>query len=130
MTKLNVIEIIRFIRTQETLKNSLVVLGGSDVTHDVENYLAAGADLIVIGEGEQTMLEIALTVDGGRWTVNEKDALCSTTAMMKLPSAVGHIPVWPFACPTARCSKLRRGRNRDMDRLPFPNRQKINLQQS
>ncbi|MBP6827282.1 MAG: B12-binding domain-containing radical SAM protein [Saprospiraceae bacterium] len=130
MTKLNVIEIIRFIRTQETLKNSLVVLGGPDVTHNVENYLAAGADLIVIGEGEQTMLEIALTVDGGRWTVNEKDVLCSTAAMMDLPSAVGHIPGLAFRLPDGSVFKTApREKIRDIDRLPFPNRQKINLQQ-
>lgn len=59
MTKLNVIAIIRFIRSQKTLDRSLIVLGGPDVTHNTEDYLASGADLIVIGEGEQTMLEIA-----------------------------------------------------------------------
>ena len=70
MTKLNVIEIMRFIRSEESLKNNLIVLGGPDVTHNAADYLECGADLIVIGEGEQTMLEIALTVDGGRWTVD------------------------------------------------------------
>lgn len=123
MTKLNVIEIIRFVRTQEILKNSLVVLGGPDVTHNAENYLAAGADLIVIGEGEQTMLEIALTV-------GDKDVLRSTAATMDLSPAVGHIPGLAFRLPDGSVFKTApREKIRDIDRLPFPNRQKINLQQ-
>jgi anaerobic magnesium-protoporphyrin IX monomethyl ester cyclase len=72
MTKLNIIAIIRFIRTQKTLQHTLIVLGGPDVTHNAEDYLNTGADLIVIGEGEQTMLEIAQTVDGRRWTVDDR----------------------------------------------------------
>ncbi len=58
MTKLNVIAIIRYIRSQEMLRHSLIVLGGPDVTHNAEDYLATGADLIVIGEGEQNLLEV------------------------------------------------------------------------
>ncbi len=59
MTKLNVIEIVRFIRNHDALQNTLIVLGGPDVTHNIPEYLATGADLMVIGEGEQTMLSIA-----------------------------------------------------------------------
>jgi len=59
MTKLNVLEIARFVRSQEALKNTRIVFGGPDVTHNVEDYLKNGADIIVIGEGEQTLLEIA-----------------------------------------------------------------------
>jgi len=59
MTKLNVLEIARFVCSQEALKNTRIVFGGPDVTHNVEDYLKNGADIIVIGEGEQTLLEIA-----------------------------------------------------------------------
>jgi anaerobic magnesium-protoporphyrin IX monomethyl ester cyclase len=61
MTKLNVIDIVRFIKNNEELKHTCVVLGGPDVTHNLEGYLSIGTDLIVIGEGEQTMLEIAMS---------------------------------------------------------------------
>ncbi|MBK7940035.1 MAG: hypothetical protein IPJ82_24470 [Lewinellaceae bacterium] len=57
-------------RSREEFQQTLIVIGGPDVTHNIAEYLAAGADLAVIGEGEQTMLDIAMTVDGGRWTVD------------------------------------------------------------
>lgn len=59
MTKRNIVAILDFIRKQQTLRDTLIVLGGPDVTHNTDDYLRAGADLLVIGEGEQTLLEIA-----------------------------------------------------------------------
>jgi anaerobic magnesium-protoporphyrin IX monomethyl ester cyclase len=35
-----------------------VVIGGPDPPHHAESYLAAGADVVVIGEGEQTLEEL------------------------------------------------------------------------
>lgn len=57
MTKLNVLKIIRFVK--EHLPNCSVVLGGPDVSYNVENYLKHGADYLIIGEGEETMKELA-----------------------------------------------------------------------
>lgn len=125
MTKLNIIEIMRFIRSQESLKNSLLVLGGPDVTHNAADYLACGADLIVIGEGEQTMLEIALTVDDGRWTVDGM----TNNEQLSTSSDFSRIPGLAFLLPDGSLFKTPpREKLRDIDRLPFPNRQKINLQ--
>lgn len=59
MTKINLIKIMRFIRSNPKLSETKIVLGGPDVTYNKENYMAAGADFLVIGEGEQTMLELA-----------------------------------------------------------------------
>ena len=58
INKLNVIRLLRFIRSQRSLDDCLIVLGGPDVTYNVENYLAIGADVLIIGEGEQSMLEV------------------------------------------------------------------------
>lgn len=118
MTKLNVIEIMRFIRSQEVLKNSIIVLGGHDVTHNAADYFACGADLIVLGEGEQTMLEVALTVDNGRRTA---DGIANNN--------FSHIPGLAFRLADGSVFKTApREKMRDIDRLPFPARQKINLQ--
>ena len=68
VTKLNVLELIRFVKNEPRLSDTLIVLGGPDVTHNIDNYLACGADVIVVGEGEQTMLEIAQTVQNGNRT--------------------------------------------------------------
>lgn len=58
MTKLNVLETIRFIKRTPELAGMKVVLGGPEVTHHVDKFLGHGADVIVIGEGEETMHEL------------------------------------------------------------------------
>ncbi|MBC7777924.1 MAG: B12-binding domain-containing radical SAM protein [Phycisphaerae bacterium] len=117
MTKLNVLEIARFVRSQETLKNTLIVFGGPDVTHNVEDYLRHGADLIVIGEGEHTMLEIALTANASHFTRTQSG------------DAFAHIPGLAFLQSDGSVFKTTsREKIRDLDTLPFPNRLKINLQ--
>src|SRR6187402_1322376 len=58
MTKINVLEAIDFIK--ENLPDTVIVLGGPEVRHSTENFLRHGAHVIVIGEGEATMVEIIL----------------------------------------------------------------------
>jgi len=57
VTKLNVLELITFIKSQKSLKNTKIILGGPDITYNVENYLNH-ADFLVIGEGEETMYQL------------------------------------------------------------------------
>lgn len=105
MTKLNVLRQIRFIR--ENLPQTKIILGGPEVTHHAENFLRHGADVIVIGEGEQTMLELCrggvtqLEKIRGIAFLNEKNELIRTAPREKI---------------------------RNLDELPFPNRKKVNLQ--
>jgi len=114
MTKLNVLEIVRFVRAQEGLKNTRIVFGGPDVTHNVEDYLKSGADILVLGEGEQTLLEIAQLAEG------------SKDLQTKGPSIQG----LAFLLPDGSVFKTApREKIRDIDTLPFPNRPKIDLQQ-
>ncbi|HRI58576.1 MAG TPA: radical SAM protein [Saprospiraceae bacterium] len=134
-TKPNLIGIMRFIRSQEALRNSLVVLGGSDVMHNVADYLACGADLIVIGEGEQTLLDIALTVDGGRRTVDGLSGKVLTKAGGQEAAGgryqvdFSHIPGLAYRLPDGSVFKTApREKLRDLDRLPFPARHKIDHQ--
>lgn len=54
MTKFNIVEQIRFCKQH----NCKVIVGGPDVPHYAENYLHIGADVCVIGEGEETMAEL------------------------------------------------------------------------
>lgn len=58
MTKVKVIELISFIKTTPEIRHIKIILGGPDVTHNCDKYLMNGADVIVIGEGEQTMAEL------------------------------------------------------------------------
>lgn len=61
MTKLNVLDIAKAVKTLSP--NTKVVMGGPDITYNVENYLKNGADYLVIGEGENTMLELVQHIE-------------------------------------------------------------------
>jgi radical SAM superfamily enzyme YgiQ (UPF0313 family) len=66
MTRLNVLKMMKWIRNEKQLSGTKIILGGPEVTHHAENFLKAGADFIVIGEGEQTMLELVQELQTGR----------------------------------------------------------------
>ncbi len=110
MTKVNVVEIMNFIRTQEHLKESKIVLGGPDLRYNIPKYLDAGADFLVIGEGEKTMLELAKTIE----TVDVPD--------------FNHITGIAFRDKDGGIVKTaEREKIRNVDELPFPNRLGIDL---
>ena len=50
MTRLNVLEIIKFIKSN--LKQAKIVLGGPEIRYNATDLLNFGADYLVIGEGE------------------------------------------------------------------------------
>ena len=115
MTKLNILAILRFVKEQAALRDTLIVLGGPDVTHNAEDYLEAGADLIVIGEGEQTLLDIA-----------------QTAAALPEGATTGaffaHIPGLALRLDDGSVFKTAaREKLRDLDELPEPARHKIDL---
>jgi len=108
MTKLNVIEMIQFIRSKEELKGCKVILGGPDVRHNKIDYLGTGADIIVVGEGEETMLEIVQTISKGNTT------------------EFGHIDGLAYRSVGGdMISTGERTKIKDINELPLPNRHKI-----
>tara|TARA_R110002049_G_scaffold290785_2_gene474399 strand:+ start:915 stop:2303 length:1389 start_codon:yes stop_codon:yes gene_type:complete len=58
MTKINVIKLVKILKTESKYGFPKIILGGPDVTYNCENYLYTGADFLIIGEGEQTTLEL------------------------------------------------------------------------
>ncbi|NMH86663.1 B12-binding domain-containing radical SAM protein [Flavivirga algicola] len=58
MTKINVIKLVKLLKNDSRYGFPKVILGGPDVTYNCKNYLNNGADFLVIGEGEQTTLEL------------------------------------------------------------------------
>src|SRR5437764_1201768 len=63
MTKMNVLRLMRFVRETEALSHTRIVLGGPEVRNHIEKFLEHGADFIVLGEGEQTMLELVQQIE-------------------------------------------------------------------
>jgi radical SAM superfamily enzyme YgiQ (UPF0313 family) len=111
MTKINVLKIIGFIKNNPLLNETKIVLGGPEVRNHKEKFLQYGADIIVFGEGEDTMLELV-------------------TAFKKFEHPVLHeIPGISFKDSDGKViTNEERILIRDINHLPFPNRKKINLQ--
>lgn len=107
MTKVEVVRLIKILKT-EKYGFPKIVLGGPDVTYNIENYLKAGADFLVIGEGEETTFELynAIINNSDFHQVNgiaflENNKVIQTQARTKF---------------------------RELDELPLPNREAINMQ--
>jgi radical SAM superfamily enzyme YgiQ (UPF0313 family) len=105
MTKRNALAMIAIARQV----GARVVVGGPDPPHHAESYLHAGADVVVIGEGEQTLEELlpALHSSVADW---------SNINGIVFKSADGSIVRTP---PRALLP--------DLDRQPFPDRSAIDV---
>lgn len=107
MTKIEVIKLIKILKTA-AYHFPKIVLGGPDVTYNVANYLNAGADFLIIGEGEETTFELynAIMTDGDFHGVNgiaftENNQIIQTSPRTKF---------------------------KELDELPLPNREAIDMQ--
>lgn len=110
MTKVNVIDIIHYIKTTQELKEIVIVLGGPDVRHNIADYLSTGADVAVFGEGEQTMLELVKAIEQGvRTEFAHIDGVAYTSAEYGL------------------IKNAERDKIKDINELPIPNRKKIDM---
>ncbi len=107
MTKINVIKLIKTLKTDANYGFPKLVLGGPDVTYNLENYLKAGAHYIVIGEGEQTMTELYTAI-------SENKSITSVNGIAYLEKN--------NVIKTAPRTKIK-----DLSTLPLPNREAINI---
>ena len=107
MTKLNVIPMIQFCKAI----GAVVILGGPEPPHYADQFLDAGADVVVIGEGEQT-LEALLVALGNRSANQLHD--------------VDGVVFRDEAGKTVR--NVSRTHLKQLDDLPFPDREAIDLQ--
>lgn len=110
MTRANIVRIIQFIRTEESLKNAYIILGGPEVTHHAERFIDAGADFIVVGEGEETLAELITSLD------IPFNAFVDKVNGIYYRNALGAVVKTP-----------EREKIKDIDRLPFPDREAIDL---
>lgn len=58
MTKINVIKLVKILKANAKYGFPKIILGGPDITYNCENYLKTGVDFLIIGEGEETTLEL------------------------------------------------------------------------
>lgn len=109
MTKVNVLDIIRFVKSSEELKHTIIILGGPEVTYNSNGFLDHGADFLVIGEGEETMLELVTNLEKDPEQIPSIDGIA-----YKDKHGNNHV--------TPKRTKVR-----DIDQLPMPNREAIDL---
>ncbi len=109
MTKLNVLEIIKFIKLN--LHHTKIVLGGPEIRYNANDFLNFGADYLVIGEGEETSLELMIALNEKRY------------------DDIKNIPGLGFKYQSNEIVfTTEREKLKEVDSLPFPGRDKINLQ--
>lgn len=120
MTKLNVLETMRFIK--EDLADTIIILGGPEVRYSAENFLRYGADYIVIGEGEETMTELVRNL-----ILVPAEVENGTTSVVV--DATKEIAGIAFLENDRFVQNPERQKIKDLNELSIPNRKKINLRQ-
>lgn len=110
LTKLNVLKLMAFIRSRPELKDTTIILGGPDVRYNAEDYINHGADMIVLGEGEETMRDLITTLN------TPFNPFLDKVAGIAFKNYFGKIIY------TEERQKLK-----DIDELPFPNRDRIDI---
>ncbi len=104
MTKIQIIRLIKILKSDE-FGHPVIVIGGPDVSYNIENYLRAGADFLVIGEGEETMYELYSALRD-RTDVGQVNGIAFLRGQMVVQTAP-------------------RTKFRELDQLPLPNRDAI-----
>ncbi len=104
MTRSSVLDIVRAAKARDWS----VVLGGPESANYLAEYLRAGADVIVIGEGEVTLTELTAALKHGR------------------PDRLDHIPGIAYLDEDGQVVRTaERQKIRDINSLPFPDRSAI-----
>lgn len=109
LTRINVLKLIKHIRSNDQLSDTKIILGGPDTKHNIDEYLTNNADYLVIGEGEQSFYELINSLENKTTTENipgiaYSDKQGKTFVTGERPHIL------------------------DIGTLPVPNRKKINIQ--
>ena len=104
MTKIEVVKLIKILKST-TYNFPKIILGGPDLTYNIENYLNAGADFLIVGEGEETTFELYNAI------INETDFHQINGIAFREKESVIQTPA--------------RTKFRELDELPLPNREAI-----
>lgn len=107
MTKIEVIKLIKILKS-EKFGFPKIILGGPDVTYNVENYLNAKADFLIIGEGEETTFELYNAI------INNSD--------FKEIKGIAYVENKSIIQTPAR------NKFKELDELPLPNREAVSIE--
>jgi radical SAM superfamily enzyme YgiQ (UPF0313 family) len=102
-------KLMAFISGSPELQKTRIVLGGPELRHNAQNYLKAGAHLLVVGEGEETFYEVCSHFQIN----NEIPHDLAGTAVLDADGAVRFNDERPLL--------------KNIDLLPFPARNMVDL---
>lgn len=105
MTKVEVIKLMKILKSEPQYGFPTIVLGGPDISYNLKNYLKAGAQYLIIGEGEETMAEL-------------HDAILNKTAITEV-SGIAYLEDGLVTRTKPRVKM------KDLSVLPLPNREAI-----
>ena len=105
MTKINVIKLIKILKKNAKYGFPKIILGGPDITYNCENYLKTGVDFLIIGEGEETTLELYKAI------INNTDY-----------STIAGLAYLENGCVKKTSPRIKM---KDLSNLPLPNRSAI-----
>jgi len=106
VTKINLLQLIDWISIE--FPSCRLIVGGPDVRYNLENYLNAGFHYAIIGEGEQTMLELC-------------NALASN-------SSVDSIQGIAYLKEGLVHQNAERSKIKELSEIPFPDRDAIDIE--
>src|SRR5690606_28542199 len=109
MTKLNVLELTKWIKSQSELNHLKIIFGGPDITYNTFDYLKAGANFVVFGEGEETMLELLTALKNQELNFENINGIAYLNENRE------------------EIKNHARTKIKDIDSLPFPDRKAIDL---
>lgn len=108
MTKIEVIRLIKILKSDKRYGFPKIVLGGPDVTYNCENYLNTGADFIIIGEGEETTYQLyQAIIQQHDYTTIDGIAYLTEGRLIKTPA---------------------RTKFKELNELPLPNRKAVPIE--
>lgn len=113
MTKVRVLQIIQLVKGTPALKETIIILGGPEVKHHASHFLKHQADYLVIGEGEDTFLALIQYL-------NQNPE--NTQSNISQVEGIAYLNEEKETTFTAERAKIK-----NIDDLPFPAREKINL---
>lgn len=103
MTKVEVVRLMKILKSEPYCPK--IILGGPDVSYNLDNYLSSGADFLIIGEGEETTFELYQAIAGkGDFSAVNGIAYLENGQVVQTPT---------------------RTKFRELDQLPLPNRDAI-----
>lgn len=108
MTKLNVVTLVKELNTNNKYGFPKIFIGGPDITYNLKNYLNLGAHFLIIGEGEETTLELYQAV-----TTNNSFEAIPGIAYLEKNEVIKTPP---------------RIKMKDLSELPLPNREAIPIE--